>query len=122
MALLSSRLLLPVIKHQDCCLSRLVRPNLSTGEKCGLASTSIKPWPFSRPLMRDGPARRLTDQTCIFRERACPMSRRSWRPGLATPRQFTIVDQDVHPTRGRIDTDTIAVAHQRQRAADKGLR
>src|SRR5712671_5359426 len=122
MAPLSSRLLLPVVKHQDCCLSRLVRSNLSIGEKCSLASTSIKPWPFSRPLMRDGPAWRLTDQTCIFGECACPMSWRSWCPGLATPRQFAIADQDVHATRGRVDADTVAVAHQRQRATNKGLR
>src|SRR5205814_675571 len=105
-----------------CYLSRLVRSKLSIAKECGPASTSIKPRPLGRPLMRDGAAGRLADQTCIFCERACPMSWRSRLPHLAPPRQSAIVDQNIHAARSRIDADTIAIADQRQWTADEGLR
>src|SRR5262249_51518669 len=82
----------------------------------------IEPWPVRRPLMRNGPLRCLTDQASVFRERASPMPRRPWFPGLAPPCKLDLVNQQIHPARRGIDPNAVAVAYQRQRPADKGLR
>ena len=50
------------------------------------------------------------------------MTRRRRRPGGLAARHFGIVDQQVDGARAAVDADAVAVLHQRERAADRGLR
>src|ERR1700733_1153020 len=79
----------------------------------------IEPWPLGGAVMRDGAARRLADQSGVFGQRASPMPRRSRFPCLSPLREFGVIDQHIHAARAGIDTDAIALAHQRQRTADE---
>src|SRR4051812_49706125 len=72
--------------------------------------------------MRDGAERRLPDQLCIFSERTGAMPWRSRRPRRAARSELIVVQQNVEAARLYIDPDAIAIAHQRQRSADEGLR
>src|SRR3954451_14529754 len=55
----------------------------------------IEPRRFRRPLMRDRATRGLSDQTCIFGKRACPMSRRPRLPGLPAFRKLALANKEV---------------------------
>src|SRR2546429_3558543 len=72
--------------------------------------------------MRDRAVWGLADQTCIFGERAGAVPRRPRLPGLPAPGEFLLSNQNVHTAYDGIDLDAIAVAYQRQRAADEGFR
>src|ERR1044072_2523967 len=67
-------------------------------------------------------ARRLAYLARVFVRRGGAMSRRFWRPGLPAPRQFGVVDQNIHPARRGVNQDAVAVAQERQRATDKRFR
>src|SRR5579871_3360353 len=82
----------------------------------------VEPGPFGRSVMSYGASRRLAHELCIFRERSCPVAWRPLLPGRTPSGKFTLIDAQIHAPRRGIDLDPIAVAHQRQRSADKGLR
>src|SRR5437868_12445745 len=82
----------------------------------------IEPRPLRCARMRDCAAGGLTDQACIFGKGAGAVPRRARLPGPPPINEFLLVHQDVHATRASIDPDAIAVAYQRQRAADEGFR
>src|SRR5437016_2032786 len=86
------------------------------------SSVPVEPRPFGRSLMGDGAAGRLPDQTRVFGKRSGAMPGWWLRPFISAPCQFVITDQNIHPARAGIDTNPVAFAHQRQRAADEGFR
>src|SRR5262249_26032025 len=82
----------------------------------------VEPWPFCRTIMSHRASGRLAHELRIFRERACPMPRRTRLPGLASLGKLALVDAQVHAPRSSIDLDAVAVSHQRQRPTDEGFR
>src|SRR6266478_9149402 len=82
----------------------------------------VEPRPFRWAVMSNGAARCLADQSCIFGKCASPMP--GWPPLPCPPPlcKFIVVDQQIHAARAGIDPDPVALAHQRQRAADERFR
>ena len=77
---------------------------------------------IAQPLMGDGAARRLADQTRVFGERAGAMPRLRRLPGLPPRSEFLVIDQEIHEARTGIDPDAVSVVHKGQRAADERFR
>src|SRR5215469_14379314 len=82
----------------------------------------VKPWPFGAAFMGDGAEIGLPDELGVFGEEPALVTRRRRPPGGAPCDQLVLSDEEVHAPVGDVDAHPVAIAHQRERAADRRLR
>src|SRR5580658_10429778 len=84
--------------------------------------SSVEPRPLGAARVGDRALVGLTDLGGVFGQEPRLVPRRCGPPRGAAAGEFGVVDQEIHPPGDAIDADPVAVAHQRQRSADRRFR
>src|SRR5215472_9039316 len=84
--------------------------------------SAVEPRPLGGPGVRHGALVGLAHLGGVFDEKARLVAGRQWPPGGAASGDFRVAEEQVHASAWRVDAHDVAVAQQRERAADRRLR
>jgi len=84
--------------------------------------SAVEPRPLGGPGVRHGALVGLAHMGGVFGEKARLVAGRQWPPGGAASGDFRVAEEHVHAPACRVDAHDVAVAQQRERAADRRLR
>src|SRR5215469_18327195 len=82
----------------------------------------VKPWPFGAALVGDGAEIGLPDELGVFGEEPALVTGCRGAPQRTARCQFALAGDQVHAPVCDVDAHPVAVADQRERAADRRLR
>src|SRR5580658_322745 len=100
------------------------RPRPTVNSAAGMRRSDIRIGPDLRGAarVRDRPAQRRTDLLGVFPQISGREIRLARRPAGATPIELGGIELHVERARMGVDLDDVAIAHQRDRPADRRLR